>query len=153
MAKKKIKSEKIKIGIVTARFNSDVTSKLEAGAIAELKARGLSAKQIHAVSVPGAFEIPLAVQALLKSGCDAVVALGAVIRGDTAHFDYVCQAVERGCSTLQLEFQRPVAFGILTTDTEEQAFDRAGGKMGNKGQEAAAVALEMVELLRQIKKV
>ncbi len=142
--------KKSKIGVVTARFNSEVTSKLEAGAIATLKELGCSENHIVAVSVPGAFEIPLAVQALLSGGCDAVVALGAVIRGDTSHYDYVCNAVERGCSELQLKFHKPVAFGVLTTDTDEQAMDRAGGKHGNKGSEAALVAIEMVSLLRKI---
>lgn len=139
-----------KIGVVTARFNAEVTSRLEAGAIATLKELGCKENSIVTVSVPGAFEIPLAVQALLSGGCDAVVALGAVIRGDTSHYDYVCNAVERGCSELQIKFHKPVAFGVLTTDTDEQAMDRAGGKHGNKGSEAALVAIEMVSLLRKI---
>jgi 6,7-dimethyl-8-ribityllumazine synthase len=139
-----------KIGVVTARFNAEVTSRLEAGAIGTLKELGCKENSIVTVSVPGAFEIPLAVQALLSGGCDAVVALGAVIRGDTSHYDYVCNAVERGCSELQLKFHKPVAFGVLTTDTDEQAMDRAGGKHGNKGSEAALVAIEMISLLRKI---
>jgi 6,7-dimethyl-8-ribityllumazine synthase len=139
-----------KIGVVTARFNTEVTSRLEAGAIATLKELGCKDNSIVTVSVPGAFEIPLAVQALLSGGCDAVVALGAVIRGDTSHYDYVCNAVERGCSELQIKFHKPVAFGVLTTNTDEQAMDRAGGKHGNKGSEAAMVAIEMVSLLRKI---
>jgi len=139
-----------KIGVVTAKFNSEVTDKLEAGALATLRELGCSESNIVAVKVPGAFEIPLAVQALLSGGCDAVVALGAVIRGDTSHYDYVCNAVERGCSELQLKYHKPVAFGVLTTDTDEQALDRAGGKHGNKGAEAAQVAIEMVNLLIQI---
>jgi 6,7-dimethyl-8-ribityllumazine synthase len=139
-----------KFGVVTAKFNSEVTEKLEAGALAFLKEHGCSENLIVSVKVPGAFEIPLAVQALLSSGCDAVVALGAVIRGETSHYDFVCNAVERGCSELQLKYHKPVAFGVLTTDTDEQAMDRAGGKHGNKGAEAAQVAIEMVSLLRQI---
>ncbi len=139
-----------KIGVVTAKFNSDVTDKLEAGALTTLKEMGCSENHIISVRVPGAFEIPLAVQALLSNGCDAVIALGAVIRGETSHYDFVCNAVERGCSELQLKYHKPVAFGVLTTDTDEQAMDRAGGKHGNKGSEAAQVAIEMVSLLRQI---
>ncbi len=139
-----------KFGVVTAKFNSEVTDKLEAGALATLKEFGCGPSNIVAVRVPGAFEIPLAVQALLSSGCDAVIALGAVIRGETSHYDFVCNAVERGCSELQLKYHKPVAFGVLTTDTDEQATDRSGGKHGNKGSEAAQVAIEMVSLLRQI---
>lgn len=135
-----------KIGIVTARFNWEVTSKLEEGAVAFLTSYGFNSEQIVATRVPGAFEVPLAAKYLLDEGCAAVVALGAVIRGDTAHFDYVCQAVERGCTMLQLESGKPVAFGILTTDTEEQALARAGGEHGNKGFEAAQVAVEMLSL-------
>lgn len=105
---------------------------------------------VFAVRVPGAFEIPLAAQALLEAGCEAVVALGAVIRGETSHYDYVCAAVERGCSEVQLKTGKPVAFGVLTTDNDEQALDRAGGKHGNKGAEAAEVAVEMARLLKKI---
>lgn len=141
-------AEGLKIGVVTARFNSDVTEKLEEGALRELKEMGC--KQIRAVRVPGAFEIPLAAKALLDAGCDAVVALGAVIRGETSHYDYVCSAVERGCTELQLRSGKPVAFGVLTTDNDEQALDRAGGKHGNKGAEAAQVAVEMVRLINKI---
>jgi 6,7-dimethyl-8-ribityllumazine synthase len=138
----------LKIGVVTARFNSEVTLKLEAGAIETLKKLGCPVEQIHAVRVPGAVEVPLAAKALLEKGCDAIVALGAVIRGETSHYDYVCASVERGCSDLQMRTGCPVAFGILTTENDEQALDRAGGKHGNKGAEAAEVAVEMANLLR-----
>ena len=141
----------MKIGVVTAQFNSEVTSKLEQGALSQLRKSGLKDSQIKAVHVAGAYEIPLAAKALLQAGYDGVVALGAVIRGDTAHFDYVCNSVERGCTLLQLEFTKPVAFGVLTTDNDEQALARAGGAHGNKGAEAAQVALEMIELLKEIK--
>jgi 6,7-dimethyl-8-ribityllumazine synthase len=141
----------LRIGVVTARFNTEVTSKLEYGAIETLKKLGCPIDHIQAVRVPGAFEIPLAAKALLEKGCDAVVALGAVIRGETSHYDYVCSSVERGCTELQLRTGRPVAFGILTTDNEEQAFDRCGGKHGHKGSEAAEVAVEMANLLRLIR--
>jgi len=139
-----------RIGIVTSRFNSEVTERLEKGAMDQLLERGLKAEKIEHVRVPGAVEIPLAAQWLLDKGCDAVVVLGAVIRGETAHFDYVCSAVERGCTHLQLKSGKPVAFGVLTTDTEEQAMARAGGVHGNKGAEASDVALEMLNLKAQL---
>jgi 6,7-dimethyl-8-ribityllumazine synthase len=141
--------DNVKIGVVTAEFNIEVTSKLEEGALRELSERGIS--NVFVTRVPGAFEIPLAAKALFQAGCDGVVALGAVIRGDTTHYDYVCSSVERGCTMLQLEFARPVGFGVLTTENDEQAMARAGGAHGNKGQEAARVVLEMIGLTRAIK--
>jgi 6,7-dimethyl-8-ribityllumazine synthase len=140
----------LKIGVVTARFNAEVTEKLEEGALRALREMNCPEGNILAVRVPGAFEIPLAAKALLESGCDAAIALGAVIRGETSHYDYVCSAVERGCTELQLRSGKPVAFGVLTTDNDEQALDRAGGRHGNKGAEAAQVAVEMVRLLGKI---
>ena len=139
------------VGVVTSRFNHEVTSKLEEGALARLTEAGLKPGNILQVRVPGAFELPLAARWLLEEGCAAVICLGAVIRGDTAHFDYVCQAVERGLTTLQLEIGRPVVFGVLTTENEEQAFDRVGGTHGHKGRDAAEVALEMVNLENMIR--
>jgi 6,7-dimethyl-8-ribityllumazine synthase len=146
----KIDMEKTRVGVVTARFNSQITEALESGALKYLNECGVKSEHIHVASVPGAFEIPLAVQALLQSGVDAVVALGAVIRGETTHYETICEAVERGCSELQLKFGKPVAFGVITTENLEQAQDRAGGRHGNKGYEAAQVALEMVNLLKKI---
>ena len=140
----------LKIGVVTARFNSDVTSKLEEGALRALREMGCAESDIRAVTVPGAFEGPLAAKALLEAGCDGVVVLGAVIRGETTHYDYVCSAAERGCTELQLRTGRPVGFGILTTENDEQAHDRAGGKHGNKGYECAQVVVEMVRLVESI---
>lgn len=140
----------LRIGVVTARFNSEVTEKLEEGALRALKEMGCLESDIRAVRVAGAFEVPLAAKALLDAGCDGVVALGAVIRGETSHYDYVCSAVERGCTELALRSGKPVGFGILTTDTDEQAMDRAGGRHGNKGAEAAQVVVEMVRLLKSI---
>lgn len=137
--------------MVTSRFNSEVTEKLEEGAfdyLANLDQPGL---EVLSVQVPGAVEIPLAIQALFEAGCQGVVALGAVIRGDTSHYDVVCNSVERGVTALMLEYRRPIGFGVLTTDTEEQAMDRAGGKLGNKGAEAAEVTIEMMGLLEAIK--
>jgi 6,7-dimethyl-8-ribityllumazine synthase len=138
----------LKIGIVTARFNSEVTEKLETGALLELAKLGCTPEQIMAARVPGAFEVPLAAQALLDAGCDGVIALGAVIRGDTSHYDYVCAAVERGCSEVQLKYKKPVGFGILTTDNEDQALARAGGHHGNKGADTAQAVVEMIHLLK-----
>lgn len=106
--------------------------------------------EILEVKVPGAVEIPLTCQALFDQGCDGVVALGAVIRGETAHFDYVCNSVERGVTELMLKYGRPIGFGVLTVDTDEQAQDRVGGKHGHKGEEAAQVTYEMIELLRDL---
>ncbi len=142
---------KLKIGIVTARFNSEITEKLELGAREALIKAKLDSSQVKVVRVPGAIEIPLAVKALLEAGYDGVVALGAVIRGETSHYDYVCNSVERGCSQLMLDFGRPVGFGVLTTENDEQAMARAGGKHGHKGFEAAQVVLEMIETLKEIR--
>ncbi|MES2964541.1 MAG: 6,7-dimethyl-8-ribityllumazine synthase [Bdellovibrionota bacterium] len=140
----------MKIGVVTARWNDKITYVLEKGALSELAE--MKCRDVKAVRVAGAFEIPLAVRALLEAGYDGVVALGCVIRGETTHYDYVCNAVERGCSELALEYGKPVGFGILTTENDAQALDRAGGKYGNKGAEAAQVTVEMVQLLREIKR-
>ena len=107
--------------------------------------------EIFSVKVPGAVEIPLACKALLEAGCEGIVALGAVIRGETSHYDYVCTSVERGITTLMLDTGKPIGFGVLTTENEEQAFDRVGGKHGHKGEEAAQVVLEMVGLLKDLK--
>lgn len=136
-----------KIGLVTARFNHEITEHLEAGAYERLLELGVKAEQLVRVRVPGAVEIPLAVSKLLDWECDAVIALGAVIRGETSHYDYVCQSVERGCSQLMLETKKPVVFGVLTTDNEQQALDRIGGAHGHKGREAADVAVEMLNLV------
>lgn len=139
-----LNAEGLTIGVVTARFNAQVTEKLEAGAIDALKKMGCT--MIQAVRVPGAFEVPLASKTLIDSGCDGVVALGAIIRGETTHYDYVCSAVERGCTELAIRSGKPVGFGILTTENDEQAHDRAGGKHGNKGAEAAEVVVELIRL-------
>lgn len=136
--------------MVTAIFNSEVTDKLEEGALQFLES-STDPIEISAVRVPGAVEIPIAVQALLDRGCDGVVALGAVIRGETSHYDYVCNSVERGITQLMLEYKKPIGFGVLTTENDEQAMDRAGGKHGNKGAEAAQVTLEMIALLNDLK--
>ncbi len=142
-------NKKWKVAIVTSLFNEKWTKKLESGALEVLAAHDL--QPYVQVEVPGAIEIPLAVKALLADkNCDAVVALGLVIRGETSHYDYVCNSVERGCSQLQLEYNKPVAFGVLTTEDKEQAKARCGGRKGNKGAEAAQVALDMLQVLEQI---
>lgn len=141
----------LRIGIVTARFNLHVTEMLEGGAVGELRRLGIDEGEIVMTRVAGAFEVPLAAKALLQAGCDGVVALAAVIRGETSHYDSVCAAVERGCTQTQLELGKPVGFGVLTTENLEQALDRAGGKHGNKGAEAAQVTVEMVRLLQAIR--
>jgi 6,7-dimethyl-8-ribityllumazine synthase len=139
----------MKIGVVTSRFNSEVTEKLEKGALDYLTSLDQEI-EILSVRVPGAVEIPLACQALLDKGCAGVVALGSVIRGDTSHYDYVCNSVERGITALMLERKSPIGFGVLTTENEEQALARAGGSHGNKGAECAEVVMEMIGLLKSL---
>lgn len=137
--------------LLATRFNATVVDQLLAGAQDTLIRHGVSAAQITIVKVPGAFELPLVAKKILQSKrYAAVIALGAVIRGDTPHFDYVAGECVKGLGQLGLAFDTPVAFGVLTTDTVEQAMDRAGLKAGNKGAEAALVALEMVNLLAQL---
>lgn len=144
-----VKKKKAKVGLVTSRFNEDITSLLEEGALSYLETCDV---EIMSVRVPGAVEIPLACKVLFDQGCEAVVACGAVIRGDTSHYDLVCNSVERGVTQLMLETGKPIGFGVITTENEEQAQERAGGKHGNKGAEAAQVAIEMMGLLRELKK-
>ena len=137
--------------LVTSRFNAEITDALEKGARSCLVAHGASDDDVVTFHVPGAFEIPAAARAVLDAGrVDGVVALGCVIRGETPHFDYVCGAVTDGLARLAFEANRPVAFGVLTVDTAEQAHERAGGARGNKGWEAALAALEMAALLDRI---
>ncbi|MCB0356292.1 MAG: 6,7-dimethyl-8-ribityllumazine synthase [Bdellovibrionales bacterium] len=142
----------VKIGLVTARFNNPVTEKLEAAALSRFEELAIPLENIYSVRVPGAVEITLAAKWLIEQGCDGVVTLGAVIRGETAHFDYVCNSVERGCTELMLQTGKPVAFGVLTTENGEQAFARAGGKKGSKGAEAVDVVVEMLNLHKAINK-
>ncbi len=142
-------AQDLKFACVAARFNEFVVDPLLQGAVDTLRRHGVPAASIDVVRVPGAFEIPLAVHRLAASGrYDALIALGAVIRGDTPHFDYVAGECAAGLSRVALESGLPVAFGVLTTDTVEQATDRAGGKDGNKGADAALTAIEMANLLR-----
>lgn len=144
--------EGLKIAIVAARFNEFITSKLVSGAEDCLLRHGVSGDDITLAWVPGAFEIPLVAKSLAMSGAyDAVICVGAVIRGATSHYDYVCAEVSKGIAQVGLESGIPVLFGVLTTDTIEQAIERAGTKAGNKGTDCAMGALEMVNLLRSCK--
>lgn len=141
----------LKFGIVTGRFNEFIGSKLVSGAIDALIRHGVEEENIEITWVPGAFEIPLAAKKLAKSKrYDAVICLGAVIKGSTPHFDYVSSEVSKGVAHVGLETEMPVIFGVLTTDTIEQAIERAGTKAGNKGYDAAVTAIEMANLLKQL---
>jgi len=143
----------MRMAVVASRFNDDVTKLLLDGALRELADMGLDPESVPVVWVPGAFEIPLVAKRLAESGeRDAVICVGAVIRGDTPHFDYVAGECAAGIGRVALDSGIPVAFGVLTTDDRDQAFARAGGVEGNKGAEAAATAVEMVDLLRQLGK-
>ncbi len=141
----------LKFAIVASRFNDLVTSRLLSGALDALERTGASDDQIVVVKVPGSFEIPLAVKKLAHTRkYDAIICLGTLIRGETPHFEYISNEVTKGIASVSLETGIPVAFGVLTADTVEQAIDRAGLKSGNKGFEAAMSAIEMVNLVKQI---
>jgi 6,7-dimethyl-8-ribityllumazine synthase len=141
----------IKAGLVASRFNDFIVSKLVDGAIDVLVRHGAAPEDIAVVRVPGAFEIPQAVGAMVRSAkYDLIIALGAVIRGSTPHFDYIAAEVSKGVAQIAIQSSIPVAFGVLTTDTIEQAIERAGSKSGNKGAEAAMSAIEMANLLKQL---
>ena len=147
----KLVSEGMKIGIVIARFNEFITSKLLSGALDGLVRENVRKDDIEIARVPGAFEIPLVASKMVKSNkYHAIICLGAVIRGNTDHYNYVCSEVSKGIAQIALESGTPVIFGVLTTDTIEQAIERAGTKSGNKGYECAHSAIEMVNLLREI---
>ena len=147
----KLVAEGMKIGIVCARFNEFITSKLISGAMDGLVRHNVNEDNIHIAWVPGAFEIPLIASKMARSGnYDAVICLGAVIRGATSHYDYVCNEVSKGIAAISLETGVPVMFGVVTTDNIEQAIERAGTKAGNKGYDCALGAIEMVNLLRSI---
>ena len=145
-------AEHIRIGIVISRFNELITKSLLQGALEGLERYGIPHNTISVVWVPGAFEIPLAAKQMALTGrYDSVICLGAVIRGATPHFDYVAGQVASGIAQVSLEVNLPVIFGVLTTDTIEQALERAGTKSGNKGLDAVQTAIEMVNVLRQLK--
>lgn len=139
------------IAVVVSRFNEEITQKLRDGAVSRLNELGFTSKQIKILSVPGAIEIPIAAQRLAKTKkYKAIIVLGAVIQGETKHFDYVCQQVSYGCQQVALTHNIPIIFGVLTTDTEQQAYDRVGGEHGHKGREAADAAFELVKTLNEI---
>lgn len=141
----------MKVAILVARFNGFITESLLEGALDALKRHGVGLDAVDVIRVPGAYELPLAAKGSAKSGrYDAIIALGAVVRGSTPHFDYVAGECAKGLSQIALQAEIPVAFGVLTTDTLEQAIERAGTKAGNKGAEAALTAIEMVDVLRQL---
>lgn len=147
----KLAGEGLKIALVVARFNSFITERLLDGALDCLRRHGVADNAITVVRVPGAWEIPLATKRLVHGQAhDAVICLGAVIRGSTPHFDYVAAEVSKGIAQVSLESGIPVLFGVLTTDTLEQAVERAGSKAGNKGYAAAEAAIEMVNLLKEM---
>ena len=147
----KVVAREIKVGIVAARFNEFIVSKLVAGARDGLLRHDVKDEDIDLAWVPGAFEIPLIALKMAKSGkYDAVICLGAVIRGATSHYDYVCSEVSKGIASVSLTSDIPVMFGVLTTDNIEQAIERAGTKAGNKGYDCALGAIEMVNLVRQL---
>ncbi|MGN6711576.1 6,7-dimethyl-8-ribityllumazine synthase [Anaerocolumna jejuensis] len=147
----KLVSKEIKIGIVAARFNEFITSKLLTGALDCLNRHDVREEDVEVAWVPGAFEIPLIASKMASCGkYDAVICLGAVIRGSTSHYDYVCNEVSKGIANVGLHSGIPVMFGVLTTENIEQAIERAGTKAGNKGFDCAAGAIEMVNLIREI---
>ncbi len=147
----KLDGKGLKIAIVVSRFNSFISEQLLLGAIDGLKRHNVSEDHIDIYKVPGSFEIPLMCKKLVQKNYDAVIALGAVIRGNTPHFDYVAAEVSKGVAQVSLESGKPVIFGVLTTDSIEQAIERAGTKAGNKGYDAAVAAIEMGRLISDLK--
>jgi len=151
MIEGKIVAKGLKFGIVASRFNDFICSKLVEGAVDALVRAEAAEKDITIVKVPGAFEIPIAAKKLVKSGnFNAVIGLGVVIRGATPHFEYVSAEVSKGIATVSLETEVPIAFGVITADTLEQAIERAGSKSGNKGWDAALSAIEMANLFKML---
>lgn len=147
----KVVSEGIKVAIVASRFNELITTKLLSGAMDGLTRHDVEKDNVDVAWVPGAFEIPLVAKKMAQSGrYDAVICLGAVIRGATSHYDYVCAEVSKGIAQVALEIEVPILFGVITADTIEQAIERAGAKAGNKGFDCAADAIEMVNLMRAL---
>ena len=146
-----LKADKLKFGIVVGRFNEFIGSKLLAGSIDALVRHGADNESIETAWVPGAFEIPLAAKKMAKSGkYDAIICLGAIIRGSTPHFDFVANEAAKGVAMVSLDSEVPVSFGILTTENIEQAIERAGTKAGNKGFDAAMSAIEMANLIKSL---
>ena len=147
----KISGEGFRFAVIVSRFNDFISSKLVEGAMDALLRHGANDKQVSIIKVPGAFEIPLAAKRLAGGGqYDAIICIGAVMRGATPHFEYIAAEVSKGIASVALESRIPVTFGVLTTDSLEQAIERAGSKSGNKGWDAAMAAMEMVNLFKEI---
>lgn len=141
--------KKIKIAIITSRFNEEITKKLKSGSLERFTECGILGDQLMIIDVPGAIEIPLVAKKIaMQKIYDAVICFGAVIRGETSHYDYVCEQVSHGCQQVMLQYDIPIIFGVLTTENEEQAFDRVGGAHGHKGRDAVDAALEMIRLMK-----
>jgi 6,7-dimethyl-8-ribityllumazine synthase len=146
-----IQNHNIKIAIVVSKFHKAITNLLLEGALSRLNKNGIDAESIHVASVPGAIEIPLLAKLLAKSKkFNAIIALGAVIRGETSHYDCVCNQVSGGCQSVMMEFEIPVIFGVLTVENEMQAYNRVGGSKGHKGEEAADAAIAMIKEIASI---
>jgi 6,7-dimethyl-8-ribityllumazine synthase len=147
----KFRADGLCFGVITSRYNNSITESLERAALEALKTGGANEKQLDVLSVPGAFELPLAAKKLAESGkVNAIVAIGCVLRGETSHYDYICSEVARGIQLAQMDTGVPVIFCVLTCDTMEQAVERAGPGAGNKGHEAGLAALEMANLVRKL---
>lgn len=145
-------AEGMKFGIVVAEWNYEITGALAQGALDTLKRHGAKEEDILVKHVPGSFELTLGAQYLAEySNVDAILALGCVIQGETRHFDFICQGVTQGITSLNMKYNKPVIFGLLTTDNQQQALDRAGGRLGNKGDEAAVTAIKMLALRNDLK--
>jgi len=143
----------MKFGIVVAEWNYEITGALAQGAVDTLKRHGAKDENIIVKHVPGTFELTLGAQYMAEfSGVDAIIVLGCVIQGETRHFDFICQGVTQGITNLNLKYNKPFIFGVLTTDNQQQALDRAGGKLGNKGDEAAVTAIKMLALNADLNK-
>jgi 6,7-dimethyl-8-ribityllumazine synthase len=141
-----------RIAVMVSKWNNEITHVLRDGAVALLVAAGVSEKNIFVYDVPGSYELPSAAQFALEVdlSLDAVICLGVVIQGETRHFDFICDSVAQGIRQVSMDYNKPVIFGVLTPNTDQQARDRAGGKYGNKGEEAAVAALEMIDLQRSL---
>lgn len=145
-------AENMRFGIVVAEWNPEITFALAEGAVETLKKHGAKDENIQLKYVPGSFELPLGAQLIAENGnFDAIIILGCVIQGETRHFDYICEGVTQGIKDLNLKYSKPFIFGLLTTNNQQQALDRAGGKHGNKGDEAAVTAIKMVHLKNSFK--
>ena len=144
-------AEGMKFGIVVSQWNDNITGALLNGAVQTLKVNGVSADDIKVMTVPGSFELTYAAQQMAKTGVDAVIAIGCVIRGDTPHFDYICEGTTNGLAYLNASQDVPIIYGLITTNNMQQALDRCGGRLGNKGDEAAVTAIKMADFRRKVK--